>query len=152
MNTNYNDLPAMFQNPSKPTHNEFEEKAMAVLDELAQQYPQWVQNDIQKLYDIYQHIQHTPVSDRTNIIWEQFYPIAHDIKGQGATFGFPLMTDLGTHVCQVIKTSSEFTDECLTIIKRDMDDMSLVLEQKLSGTGGTIGQQIRKRLSDEGIS
>lgn len=152
MKTNDNELPAIFQNTPQSTHNELEAKAMAVLDELAQQYPQWVKNDIQKLYDVYQCIQNTPIPDRLHMIWEQFYPVAHDIKGQGATFGFPLMTDLGAHVCQIIKTSSEFTDKQMEMIKRDMDDMSFVLEQKLSGDGGTFGQKIKKRLDDEKIS
>ena len=58
------------------------------------------------------------------------------------------MSDLGAHICTVIKSTNTFPKTHLAIFKQDIDDMSLVLEKQLSGDGGVIGKQISNRLKN----
>ena len=142
------ELPDMFKNtPSKSTFSLTQEiEAQAVISDLSAQYPSWAMSDVKKLNRLYDEAYHTNGSTRNELIKGDLYRTAHDIKGQGATFGYPLMTELGAHLCTYIKNTSNFSDEKLSLIATDIHDMENVLEQKLIGDGGQTGKQILNRL------
>src|SRR5689334_15222288 len=41
---------------------------------------------------------------------KELYGIAHNIKGQGSSFGYPLVTRIGHSLCTLVRQEREFTD------------------------------------------
>ncbi|MBR4927824.1 MAG: hypothetical protein IKY98_05815 [Alphaproteobacteria bacterium] len=146
------ELPDIFKNAScEPvSSSEQKSKAQAVISDLSAQYPSWAKTDVQKLKHLYVEACRICGQNRDELVRGSLYRTAHDIKGQGATFGYPLMTLLGAHLCAYIKKTTEFSDENLTTLLDDINDMEIVLEQKLIGDGGDAGKQILNRLKAAG--
>lgn len=143
------ELPDIFKNSATNLPLEdLEQKALDIIANMSQKYTEWATNDVLKLKKLFEQIQNLSKKEQDELIRGDFYRTAHDIKGQGTTFDYPLMSDLGAHICTVIKSTNTFQKTHLAIFKQDIDDMSLVLEKQLSGDGGVIGEQISNRLKN----
>lgn len=144
-----NELPDIFKNSSANLPLEdLEQKALDIIADMSQKYTEWAMNDVLKLQQIFKQIQDLPKKEQETLIRGDFYRTSHDIKGQGATFDYPLMSDLGAHICTLIKSKNTFNKTDLDILKQDIDDMSVILEKKLSGDGGMVGNHISNRLKN----
>ena len=147
--TTTDDLPDIFKNTATDVSlSELEQKALDVIADMSRKYIEWAGNDVAKLKKIFEQIQQLTGSEQDALIRGDFYRTAHDIKGQGATFDYPLMSDLGAHLCTLIKTTDTFDETHLTVMVQDIEDMSLVLEKGLQGEGGQIGADISNRLKN----
>ncbi|MBO7258175.1 MAG: peptide ABC transporter substrate-binding protein [Alphaproteobacteria bacterium] len=115
---------------------------------MSRKYIEWASNDVAKLKNIFEQIQNLTGPEQDALIRGDFYRTAHDIKGQGATFDYPLMSDLGAHLCTLIKTTDTFDETHLAVMAQDIEDMALVLAKKVQGEGGQIGERISNRLKN----
>ena len=143
------DLPDIFKNTvSDVSLGELEQKALDVIADMSRKYIEWASNDVAKLKNIFEQIQNLTGPEQDALIRGDFYRTAHDIKGQGATFDYPLMSDLGAHLCTLIKTTDTFDETHLAVMAQDIEDMALVLAKKVQGEGGQIGTRISNRLKN----
>ena len=123
-----------------------EQMAMEAMADLSQKFPAWASGDVQKIKQYLAEAGGVFNEERTRVVREKIYPKAHDLKGQGATFGYPLITDIGAHMCQLMTQKTKFTADDLAILKADTLMMETVLWKRLSGDGGQKGSDILKRL------
>ena len=72
--------------------------------------------------------------------------IAHELRGQGGTFGYPLITVFGKSLYEVTKAPCRHDDANLEIVKAHIDTMRAVLREKIEGDGGELGQSLFKAL------
>ena len=119
------------------------EKAMAVLNDLAADYLIWVQDDLKKLSDTYEASLKAAGSMRTDLIVQDLFRTVHDMKGQGATFGYDLITDIGNHLCRYIERFDVFEEVQMKAIKIHIDALSEIIQKQLIGTGGKRGQELK---------
>lgn len=76
------------------------------------------------------------------------FRVAHDLKGQGTTFGYPLATQIAGLLCDVIKSSkSSPSVESAGIIRAHLAVLDLVLKQKIKGEGDAAVQQLVEKLA-----
>lgn len=74
-------------------------KAEAALASLSGNFAQWMQEELQKLEAARQTIR---VDGMTAQSAEGLYFRAHDLKGLGATYDFPLITRIAASLCRLI--------------------------------------------------
>ena len=86
------------------------------------------------------------VSGERGAQFEEINLIAHELRGQGGTFGYPLITLFGKSLYDVTKPPCRHTDADLEIVKAHIDTMRAVLREKIEGDGGEIGQALFKAL------
>ncbi|MCB2106547.1 MAG: hypothetical protein KDE14_02545, partial [Rhodobacteraceae bacterium] len=67
-------------------------------------------------------------------------------RGQGGTFGYPLITVFAKSLYDVTKPPCPHDDAMLEIVKAHIDTMRAVIREKIEGDGGEIGQQLFKML------
>lgn len=72
--------------------------------------------------------------------------IAHELRGQGGTFGYPLITVFGKSLYDLTKPPCRQDDANLEIVKAHIDTMRAVLREKIEGDGGEMGQALFKAL------
>ena len=68
------------------------------------------------------------------------------MKGQGATFGYDLVTDIGNHLCRYIEKQSAFDDEQMQIVKMHIDALAEILNNHLTGDGGARGAELKLKI------
>ncbi|MDY0871876.1 Hpt domain-containing protein [Dongia rigui] len=129
-------------------------RAEAAVADLAKSYVTWASADVDKCTEhlatarAVQPVANIPegaVDDRM-IAVQALYAIAHNIKGQGSSFGFPLMTRLGDSLCRLTRAKRPIPDADLNLIQAHLDAMRLVLAQNIRGDGGAIGDKLAQRL------
>ncbi len=78
--------------------------------------------------------------------FEEINLIGHELRGQGGTFGYPLITLFGKSLYDVTKAPCRQDDANLEIVKAHIDTMRAVLREKIAGDGGEIGPALYKAL------
>ena len=132
------------QSPADP--NDLEKLAMEAMADLSAKFPAWASGDVQKIKQYLNEAGGVFGDERTEIIRTKVYPKAHDLKGQGTTFGYPLITDIGSHMCKLMTSKVNFSTDDLLILKNDAQMMETVLWKKLQGDGGPKGAQMLEKL------
>lgn len=122
------------------------EKAMAVLNDLAKDYLLWVQDDLKKLSDTYDKALNADDADKKVLITQDLFRIAHDMKGQGATFGYDLITSIGNHLCRYIERFDVFENQQMQAIEIHIDALKEIIEKQLIGDGGKLGLELKNRV------
>jgi hypothetical protein len=74
-------------------------KAEAALKGLAQNFDQWMKDELTKLDAARERIRADGYTAETS---EGLYFRAHDLKGLGATYGFPVVTSIAGSLCRLI--------------------------------------------------
>jgi hypothetical protein len=79
---------------------------------------------------------------------KDLYGIAHNIKGQGSSFGYPLVTRIGHSLCTLVRQERDFSDADLGVIQAHLDALRLILAKEIKGEGGEIGAKLASRLEN----
>lgn len=78
--------------------------------------------------------------------FEKINEIAHELRGQGGTFGYPLITSVGKMLYGITGFACSTDDVAIRIVKAHIDIMRVVFRDKITGDGGEIGQELIKTL------
>ncbi len=124
-------------------------KVADMLSDLTEQYPDWTRSELVAMTDFLNRAQSTDGDERFSLIRNDFFGKAHDIKGQGSTFGYPLMTDVGSFICDYLRHKESFTDDDISRMQTMVDTMQTILDNRLTGDGGEKGQSIRQQIGKE---
>lgn len=116
-------------------------EATAAMEEMAEDYPDWVSVLIDKLAEEHRRCVDTP--EHRYRYFEALHAIAHDMRGQGGTFGYPLISDFSDGLYDFTTKNSGTSDNHVEIIKAHIDSMRVVIKQRVSGDGGEIGKQLK---------
>lgn len=79
-------------------------------------------------------------------VFEEINLLAHELRGQGGTFGYPLITTFGKMLYETTGKSCRKDDNAVEVVKAHIDAMRAVLRDKVSGDGGKIGRDLQQSL------
>jgi len=79
---------------------------------------------------------------------KELYGIAHNIKGQGSSFGYPLVTRIGHSLCTLVRQERDFSDADLGVVQAHLDALRLILAKEIKGEGGEVGNKLAARLEN----
>ena len=120
-------------------------EANKVISELSDDYLVQAQKDITAMADILKKARRAKQERRFQLIREDFFLHMHDMKGQGTTFGYPLLSDLGKVACDYLRHKTEISLSDLDYLALVLADTQTVLDKNLTGKGGKLGTEIKKR-------
>ena len=78
--------------------------------------------------------------------FEEINLLGHELRGQGGTFGYPLITIFGKMLFDVTGEGCAQDDNAVEIVKAHIDAMRAVIREKISGDGGQVGRALLKSL------
>jgi chemotaxis protein histidine kinase CheA len=150
--------------PSNPASDEAEAegegmaamlaRAQAAVADLAKDYSGWALADVARARRALANAVADEPGRRGHI--EELFRVAHDLKGQGASFGYPLVTRLGDSLCQLTRDRTlEYESRHLDLARSHLDAVQLVLTKEIKGDGGQVGADLvakLQRLVDEALS
>ncbi|NVJ97585.1 MAG: Hpt domain-containing protein [Alphaproteobacteria bacterium] len=121
------------------------EAAEKALEKMAEDYPDWVSGLIVKLQE--QHGRCVDTPEKRRDCFEAINHIAHDMKGQGGTFGYPLITTIADSLYGFTYSREGITDNQVELVKAHLDAMRAVIRGRVSGNGGEIGEKLIEGLN-----
>jgi hypothetical protein len=116
------------------------EAANAALAKMSEDYPDWVSKHIEEL-----RVHHARCVDSPGERVRRYgmmREIAHEMKGQGGTFGYPLMTTFAASLHDFVGPRAGTTDNHIEIVKSHIDSMAAVIKERVKGSGGEIGKAL----------
>lgn len=117
------------------------QQAEQQLDRMEEDYSDWVRGSIQQLYEA--HRSGRTLDPRKRIVPIQaINSIAHDLRGQGSTFGYPLITVFGRSLYECTLNISEASDQLFEFIRTHIDGINAVIRDKIKGEGGQLGKEL----------
>jgi hypothetical protein len=123
------------------------ERAEAAVAALARDYLAWARADLELCHRHLAAARAEP-ADRSRHV-DDLFGVAHNIKGQGSSFGYPLMTRLGQSLCQLTRLPHNFTDTDLELIAAHLQAMADILRQEVRGEGTSeLQAQVQKLEND----
>jgi hypothetical protein len=118
--------------------------AEAAIAELAGNYLEWAGADLERVRQATAKAQ-GDAADRPRHL-RACFDAAHDMKGQGGTFGYPLVSRVANSLCRYIERTSPQGTTDFIIIAAHIDALAALLAHRTAGDGGPVGQQIAQGL------
>ncbi len=104
-------------------------------------YSDWVRGSMKRLVEA--HAKALEANSRGRV--EQVIAInrlAHELRGQGSTFGYPLITVFGRSLYECTLNVETVEDSLLEFVKAHIDGINAVIREKIKGTGGELGNEL----------
>lgn len=118
-------------------------RAEEAVSQLADQYRDWVRGDIAKLRDCLATSGADAESRRA--AYKVVRQVAHDLRGQGTTFGYPLITRIAQSVSQVVKENADGED-AHAILHAHIDAIADVVESDTADAASDKAAEIMETL------
>ncbi|HIM26191.1 MAG TPA: hypothetical protein EYM29_11400 [Rhodospirillales bacterium] len=103
-------------------------------------YLEWVVEDLKKIEQAFSALESASGDKKEEM--NGVFQVSHDIKGQGGSFGYDLMTAIGNELCRFIEKADKVDAGEIAAIKLHIDALKLVIAQDLKGTGGKEGEKM----------
>ena len=116
------------------------QKAEEAIVAMTPQYLDWVKQDLVDIEAAYNDLINS--DKKAKEICQRIFQISHDMKGQGGTFGFDLITTIADQLCQIIENVEDLNEDELEAIRIHIEAMKLVINMKMRGTGGNEGSTV----------
>jgi len=68
--------------------------------------------------------------------------IFNDLRGNGGTYGYPLVTEVGDSACKFIQDMVQWSAPQLAVLRAHTDAMRAIMAANITGDGGPIGRQL----------
>ncbi|EPY01710.1 Hpt domain-containing protein [Magnetospirillum fulvum] len=117
-------------------------RAEAALAAIQHRYIEWAEADYARLDAAWAACATTP--DPEGAALRRLFQIAHDMKGQAATFDYQLVSDLGNRLCREIEAARADgvgSDRHVRLAAL-VAAIGRVIRERISGTGGAAGDAL----------
>ncbi len=121
-------------------------RAEAALAALAESYLAWADSDAARLAAGLERALCDPAGLRAHLPF--LFSVAHDIKGQAATFGYPLVGDIACRLCAVLQACPDPDPADADRIAAHVGTLVHAISQRLSGDGGEAGRRLLQSLPE----
>jgi hypothetical protein len=112
-------------------------KAEAALKSLSGNFSQWLSDEIVKLDAARQRVRDEGVSADT---METLYLRAHDLKGLGTTYEFPLITRIGASLCRLIDDKDKRLTVSMTLVDAHIDGIKAAVRDGVKTDDHPVGR------------
>jgi hypothetical protein len=119
-------------------------RAQAAVADLGKNFAESARADLDRCIAVLKAAREQPAARAAGV--KDIYGIAHNLKGQGSSFGYPLITRIGQSLCQLTRRDRDFTDADLGVMQAHLDAIRLILAKDIKGDGGEVGDKLAARL------
>lgn len=128
---------------SAPNYETMIAQAEAAVAALRGSYRDTLAADIASLEEIFARLQ---AGAAPADVLKDIHSVAHNVKGQGGSFGYDLVTSIGASLCDYLRSGDRTAARALDIVNAHIKLLKLVSDNDLSGTGGETGARIVDKL------
>ena len=118
-------------------------RAEQALADLSSEFSQWMEIECRRLDAARNQAKHSGLTSKNR---EELFRAAHDIKGQAATFGFPLIAPVAESLCRLIEHTPQPGRIPLTLIDQHVDGIRAIAHKNTQGDAETTALRLAHRL------
>ena len=118
-------------------------RAEAALKSLSVNFDQWMVDELAKLEAARDAIRAEGYNAATA---EALYRRAHDIKGLGTTYGYPLVTRIGSSLCWLLHEAESRLSAPVALVEAHVDDNSATVRRNIRSDAETTGRELAEEL------
>jgi chemotaxis protein histidine kinase CheA len=126
-------------------------KAEAALKSLSGNFSQWLQDEVVKLENARLRVKNDGVTAET---MESLYLRAHDLKGLGATYEFPLITRIAASLCKLIDDKEKRLTASIVLIDAHIDAIKAAVRDDIKTDQHPVGKilitELERRVAETG--
>jgi chemotaxis protein histidine kinase CheA len=115
-------------------------RAEAVVAAMGGDFIQWAEKDLKSIQQAVENLK-PETADQKKFL-NTIFQISHDIKGQGGSFDFGLLTAVGDSLCRFTEDREQANAAEIEAIKLHVEALKLVLNERLKGDGGETGKAL----------
>jgi hypothetical protein len=112
-------------------------RAEAALKSLSGQFSEWLQDEINKLEAARAEVHAQGMNPQTS---EVLYMRAHDLKGLGTTYEFPLVSRIAASLCKLIDDPATRAKAPLYLIDAHIDAIKAAVRDNIKDAEHPVGQ------------
>ncbi len=118
-------------------------RAEAALAELAEDFSKWMEMECVRLDDARNAVKASGLNAGTR---EALFLAAHDIKGQAATFGYPLVAPVADSLCRLIEHSPDMARIPMPLIDQHVDAARAITSKNSRGDSNAFAARLAEKL------
>ena len=118
-------------------------QAEAALAELAGDFTQWMEHECVRLDTARKAVRASGFNQGTR---DALFLAAHDIKGQAATFGFPLVMPVADSLCRLIEHTPEMARLPMSLIDQHVDAIRAITHKNTRGDSTLYAVKLGEKL------
>ena len=118
-------------------------KAEAALRGLSSQFSEWLADEVGKLEAAREAIRGQGASDAT---LNKLYTHAHDLKGLGATYEFPIITRIAGSLCKLLGDGDERLRAPQSLIDAHVDTIRAAVRDNIRDSDNPVGRVLAEEL------
>ena len=127
-------------------------RAEAALKSLSGQFAQWMQDELDKLDASRAAVRAEGLTPQTA---EGLYMRAHDLKGLGATYEFPLITRIAASLCRLIDDKQKRLAAPMALIDAHIDAVKAAIRDNIKTDDHPVGlvlvTELERRVAEMGL-
>lgn len=116
--------------------------AQAAVASLSDKYIGWVNDDLKRLDAAVAKL----AGSYDAAALQAVYDVSHDIKGQGSTFGYALVTEIAHRLCRYTDAASRRHKVDRAVIDAHVAALRTVVDNRIQGNAGELGAEILRAL------
>ena len=105
-------------------------RAEQAVERLRQTYPEWVMSDVNNMAALVKKAKTLSGEEQTACL-DEIFSFSHNIKGQGTSFGYPLMTEIGESLCRFLRASKTVDKTTFSLIEHHILAMRAVIQNRI---------------------
>jgi len=120
-------------------------EATDVIEAMTDDYIEWAKGDINRLKEAVSKLK---ADSGSKMAIDGVYAIAHDMKGQGSSFGYPLITYVLDNLCKFLGNFDKLEKEDVDIVLLHVEFVDVIIANNLTGKGGEMGAAVLKGMQE----
>jgi CheY-like chemotaxis protein len=121
-------------------------RAETDLERVVLDFHDWAADYLRRLTAHVTNAEQDPEPQRRRRILSEVNDIAHELRGQGGLFGYPLMTTLALSLFEATQAGCALDDDAIAIVKAHVDAMRVVVRDQVKEDGGPVGRALLESL------
>lgn len=121
-------------------------RAQASIDTIADDYETWAVEDLARIHAAMEMVRSEEARRGEHL--RAVFRISHEMKGQGGTFGYPLVSEIAHSLCGFIDTADESQPLTVNVVDAHIQALNLIIKSRMSGDGGKAGDELLSGLLD----
>jgi HPt (histidine-containing phosphotransfer) domain-containing protein len=130
---------------AKPTGFDPVARAEEALGNLAGEFADWMDRECTKLDEARQLVKAEGFAEETR---DALFRCAHDIKGEAATFGFPLVAPPANSLCRLIEHTPDIAQIPLGLVDQHVDAIRAIVRENARADIEEVAWSLTRRLRE----
>jgi DNA-binding response OmpR family regulator len=120
-------------------------RAQRIIHQSRGDYLDWVVNDLTRLDLAFKRLETFPRHDRDEVAAVR--DVALHIKSQAGVFDYTLASQVADSLYDLCLPRSHFSPSAILAGRKHVDALFVIFQRNIQGSGGTVGEDLRKSLS-----